>query len=136
MPQRAVSAGAGEGTRPIQPSLLGRPTPKQRLFRHRFVATAVILALADAGRLAAQATQVIELGAPDLAAPHHLDRIDHRRIQRKDALDAFAIRNLAHREILVEAAAGTADAHALIGLHARALALDHLDVDDDGIART
>src|SRR5262249_5785593 len=61
--------------------------------------------------------------------------VDHRRVQREDALDALAVRNLAHREILVEALAGAADAHALIGLHAGALALDHLDVDDHGVAR-
>ncbi len=54
----------------------------------------------------------------------------------KHALDAFAIGNLADGEILVHPAAGPADAHALIGLHAGALALDHLDVDAHRIART
>ena len=54
----------------------------------------------------------------------------------KHALDALAIGDLAHGEILVDAAAGAADAHALIGLHAGALALDHLDVDADRIAGT
>src|ERR1700687_4921878 len=95
----------------------------RRLLRRRFLTAAVLLALADAGRLAAQAAQVIELGAPDLAAPHHLDRVDHRRIERKHALDAFAIRDFPHGEAFAQAAAGSADAHALIGLHARALAL-------------
>src|ERR1700736_5533821 len=84
--------------------------------------------LDDAGRLAAQAAQVIELGAAHLAAAHHLDRIDHRRIEREHALDALAVGDLAHGEVLVEARAGAADADALIGLHAAALALDHLDV--------
>ena len=32
-------------------------------------------------------------------------------------------------------AAGAADADALVGLHAAALAFDHLDVDDHGVAR-
>src|SRR6202008_778308 len=91
---------------------------------------------ADAGRLAAPSAQVIQLGAPHLAATDDLDRVDHRRIERKHALDALAVRDLAHREVLVEAVAGAADAHALVGLHARALALDHLDVDDQGVART
>src|ERR1700716_2745165 len=131
----SVNADSGEADEAIPPAP-ARPTDGgQRLFRHRFFAAAVLLALADAGRLAAQAAQVIELGAPDLAAADHLDRVDHRRIKRKDALDAFPIGDLADREVLVQPAAGAADAHALIGLHARALALDHLDVDDDRVPR-
>src|SRR5436190_7482671 len=87
---------------------------------------AAFLLLGDARLLAAQATQVIELGAAHLAAAHELDRIDHRRIERKDALDAFAVGNLAHREAFIDAAARAGDAQALIGLHAGALALAHL----------
>src|ERR1700738_4275128 len=90
--------------------------------------------LDDAGRLAAQIAQVIEFRAAHLAAAHHLDRIDHRRHHREDAFHAFAVGNLAHRKALVEACAGAADADAFIGLHARAVAFDHLDVDDHGIA--
>src|SRR5262249_48080649 len=92
--------------------------------------------LDDAGALAAQAAQVIELGPAHFAAAHHLDRVDHRRIQREHALDALAVRNLAHGEILVEARAGAADADALIGLDAAALALYHLDVHDHRVAGT
>ena len=54
----------------------------------------------------------------------------------EDALDALAIGDLAYREILVDPATGAADAHALISLHAGALALDHLDVDAHGVAGT
>src|SRR5207245_9112833 len=89
----------------------------------------IVLLLGDARLLAAQTAQVIELGAAHLAAAHDLDRVDHRRIEREHALDALAIGDLAHREALVDAAAGARDAHAVIRLHARALALDHLDVD-------
>ena len=95
----------------------------------------MVLPLGDAGRLAAAAAQIIELGAAHLAAAHDLDRVDHRRIEREHALDAFAVGNLAHREILVEAGAGAADADAFIGLHAALFALDDLDVDDERIAR-
>src|SRR3981081_2836636 len=97
---------------------------------------AMVLSLGDARGLAAAAAQIIELGAAHLAAAHDLDRIDHRRIEREHALDALAVGNLAYREALVDAAAGARDAHTLIGLHARALALDHLDVDDHGVARS
>src|SRR4051794_38327073 len=88
----------------------------------------------DAGRLAAQLAQVIQLGATHLAAAHHLDRVDHRRHHGEHTLDAFAVGNLADGEALVEASAGAADADAFIGLHAAAVAFDHLDVDDQGIA--
>src|SRR5665213_1755820 len=95
---------------------------------------ALALLLDDAGRLAAQIAQVIQLGATHLAAAHHLDRVDHRRHHREDALDAFAVGNLANGKTLVEAAAAAADADAFIGLHAGAIAFDHLDVDDQGVA--
>src|SRR5262249_49479840 len=94
-----------------------------------------VLLLDDAGRLAAQIAQVIELGAAHLAAAHHLDRVDHRRQHGEHALHALAIGDLAHPHALVDAAAGPADAHAFIGLHAGAIAFDHLDVDDHGVAR-
>src|ERR1700722_12790301 len=90
--------------------------------------------LDDAGRLAAQIAQVIQLGAAHLAAAHHLDRVDHRRHHGEYAFDAFAVGDLAHRKTLVETATGAADADAFIGLHARAIAFDHLDVDDHGVA--
>src|SRR3990170_4718871 len=54
----------------------------------------------------------------------------------EDALHAVAIGNLAHGEVLVDPAPGASDAYALIGLHAGALALDHLDVDAHGVAGT
>src|SRR5258706_7878307 len=95
-----------------------------------------ILLLDDAGRLAAQVAQVIQFRAAHLAAAHHLDRIDHRRHHRKDAFHAFAVGNLAHGKTLVEPGAGAADANTFIGLHARAIAFDHLDVDDHGVARS
>src|ERR1700761_182209 len=82
---------------------------------------AVRLLLDDAGRLAAQIAKIIKLGATHLAATHHLDRVDHRRHHREDALDAFAVGNLANGKALVEAATGAADADAFIGLHARAV---------------
>src|SRR5690606_31407182 len=74
----------------------------------------------NAGRLAPAVAQVIELGAAHLAAAHDLHTFHHRRIDREHALHAFAVGNLADREILLEARAGTRDHHALIGLHAGA----------------
>src|SRR5581483_6629874 len=81
-----------------------------------------LLALDNARRLAAAAAQVIELGAAHAAPSHHLDRVDQRRMDREDALDALAVGNLTHGEVLVEPAARAADAHAFIGLNAAPLA--------------
>src|SRR5262249_8390812 len=97
-------------------------------------ANLALLLLDDAGGFAAPAAQVIELGAAHFAAAHDLDRVDHRRIEREHALDALAVGNFSYREVLVEPAAGAADAHALIGLHTAAVALDHLDVDEHRVA--
>src|SRR3569833_2388306 len=60
--------------------------------------TGILDALADAGSLAGAAAQVIERGAAHLALADHDDRVDQRGIDREDALDAFAIGELAHRE--------------------------------------
>src|SRR5262249_5379108 len=92
-------------------------------------------ALGDARRLAAAAAQVIELGAADLAAAHQLDAGDPRAVEREDALDAFAVGDLAHGEGGVQPGILAGDADALEGLDALARALDHLDVDDDRVAR-
>src|SRR5436190_11040942 len=92
------------------------------------------LLLGNARLLAAQSAQVIELCAADLATAHDLDRVEHRRIEREYALDPLTVRNLAHREALVDAATRARDAQALIGLYARALALDDLHVDDQRVA--
>src|SRR6185437_3647420 len=93
-----------------------------------------VLAFGNAGGLAAPSSQIIELGATHAAPAYHLDRVDQRRMDGEDALDALAIGNLAHGEILVHPAAGAPDAYALIGLHAAALALDHLDVDANRVS--
>src|SRR5437764_12200970 len=104
-----------------------------RCLRLRDLAGAAVLLLGDARLLAAQAAQVIELGAAHLAAAHDLDRVDHRRIERKHTLDALAIGILAHDEVLVEPEAGAPDAHALICLHAAALAFHYLVHDYDRV---
>src|SRR5262249_26222088 len=76
----------------------------------------------------------IEFGAAYLAAAHDLDRIDHRRKHREHTLHALTIRNFPNSEAFVQPSAGAANADALIGLHARAVAFDHLAVDDDSVA--
>src|SRR5450631_1749947 len=58
----------------------------------------VLALLLDAGLLAAEVAQVVELGAPHVAARHDLDLVDDGRVQREGALDADAVAHLADRE--------------------------------------
>src|SRR6266852_1933826 len=91
--------------------------------------------LADARALARARSHVIELGAAHVAFPLQLDRVDRRGISLKGALDALARGHLAHGERGIDAAVLLGDHHALVGLHALALAFDDADVDDHGVAR-
>jgi len=63
------------------------------------------------------------------------DRCDQRGIQLKGTLNAFAGRDLANDEVRVQATVATGDHHAFVGLGALARTFDHVDIDDDGIAR-
>src|SRR5665213_2794030 len=105
--------------------------------RHRVEAALVEmlpLALVDAGRLAGQAAQEIELGTAHGAAAHHLDLGDARRIEREDALDTLAVGDLAQREVGIDARILARNAYAFEGLDAFALALDHLDANLERVA--
>src|SRR5207249_7662805 len=102
-----------------------------------------LLVLARVGKLLANArglsrpvAEVVELGAAHVAFALDLDRGEQRRIGLESTLDAFAARNLAHDERRVEPAIALRDDHALVGLHALALAFDDAHVDDDGISRS
>src|SRR3954452_7821507 len=92
-------------------------------------------ALGDTGGFTATVTKVVQLRAANGATAHDLDGVDIGRIDRENALDAFAVGNLADREALLEAAAVAGDADALIGLHAGALAFLDLHVHDHRVAR-
>src|SRR5262249_45701796 len=105
---RRASCPASDRAAPItKPASTIDPRRRRRLallrgLVHCFVGAAMVLLLDDAGALAAQAAQVIELGAAHLAAAHDFDRVDHRRIEREHAFHALAVGNLAHGEILVQ----------------------------------
>src|SRR5262245_7285170 len=62
-------------------------------------------ALLDARRLAALATEVVELGAAHLALAPHLHAGDQRRMVGEDALDALARHHAPHGERAARAAA-------------------------------
>src|SRR5690606_34833872 len=90
--------------------------------------------LADPGSLAAELAEVVQLRAPDGAATLDLHLGDVRAVQRKHALHAFAMGNLAHRERGIEAAVAPCDDDTLVGLQTLAVAFLHPDLDDDGVA--
>src|SRR5262249_36026911 len=127
-------AGYADRNRQTPISSANPPYGSLRGLLHRLGGCAMVLLLHNARRFAAPSAQEGELGAAHFAAAHNLDGVDHRGIERKDAFHAFAIGDLANGKILVQAGTGAPDADALIGLDARALALDHLIVDEQRIA--
>ena len=92
-------------------------------------------ALADARPLADAAAQVVELGAPDVAAGGDLDPLDLRRVHRERALHADAERRLADREGLADALALALDHHAFEDLGTAASALNDLEMDANAVTR-
>ena len=88
-----------------------------------------------ARRLALQIAQVVQLRAPHPRRAHDFDLLNRRRVQREDALDALAERHLADGERRARAAAVQADDDAFEDLDALLVALAHLHVHADGVAR-
>src|SRR3954447_17496222 len=88
---------------------LGRGVVQDAALDH-FLGTGVA-ALADAGALADTAAQVVQLGAPHIAAGRDLDPLDLGRVQRERALDTHAEGLLANGEGLADALALTLDHH-------------------------
>src|SRR4051794_36382810 len=94
-----------------------------------------LLLLAHARLLADLAAEVVELRAADVADRLHLDLVDLGRMQGERPLDADAEGLLADGERLARASALALDHDALEDLDPAALALDHLEVHADGVAR-
>src|SRR5262245_55541160 len=93
------------------------------------------VALADAGRLAAQGAQEIKFGSAYAPVFDDVDVIDDRRVEREDALDAHAERGLAHCDRLTDAFPATRDYNPLERLQPLlGLALLDPNVNADGVA--
>src|SRR5947208_5306929 len=92
--------------------------------------------LLDLRRLTAQFAQVVQLGAPDVAAGHDLDLLHDRGVQREGPLDTDAEADLADREGLLQATTLAADHDTLEDLDAGPVALDDLDVHLHGVTGT
>src|SRR6202142_4452604 len=92
---------------------------EEGLFRHRSGRHRLKLFDAlDARRLALPSSQIIQLGAADASLANHLDRADHGRMRRENALDADAKAHAAHRETLSQKFTPAAHHHALERLNA------------------
>src|ERR1700734_976173 len=92
----------------------------------------------DAGGLALALAEVVQLGRAHAAGTHDLDRADHRRVHREDALHTNTETHAAHGERFAGKLAAAAHNHAFERLDAFliALAFFQADVNLDGIART
>src|ERR1700691_5376999 len=95
----------------------------------------VLPALLDPRGLAAQVTEVVQLGAADAAARDRLDLVDRRAVHRERALNANPVAHLAHGEGLTQAAALAPDHDTLEDLNAGAVAFRHLNVHLEGVTR-
>src|ERR1700719_3204426 len=88
----------------------------------------------DPRGLAGQIAQVVELGAAHVAAALDGDLADGRAVGLEHALDALAVRDLAHRERGVESAVAARDHDPLVRLHTLTVAFHHLDLHHHGVA--
>src|SRR5262249_18473742 len=110
-------------------------TPEESAYRTHGAAGGSTLDLFfDAGGLARQIAQVVQLGAAHVAAALHLDVLDRGTVQLEHAFHALAVTDLAHGDRGVEAAVAARDDHAFIGLGTLAVAFLHLHVHHDGVA--
>src|SRR5689334_17423434 len=98
-------------------------------FRHRDAH----LLLLDAGRLAREMTEVVQLGATDASAADDVNLGEHRAVHREDALDADAVGDLANGERLADTTAAARDADALEGLDPLLFAFLHAHVDAERV---
>src|SRR5690606_19390190 len=109
--------------------------PVRAAAAHGATGRSALRLLADTSGLAAQGSQVVQLGATDAAAAYHRDGLDGRRVHREDALDADPCRDLAHGERLAGTAALPRDAHTLERLKPLLVAFAHANVHTERIPR-
>src|SRR5204862_4745428 len=98
-------------------------------------AGAVLAQLPDPSLLPDLATEVVQLGPVHVADRRDLDLVDLRRVERERPLDTDAEGLLADSERLARAGPLALEDDSLEDLDPVALALDHLEVDADGVPR-
>ena len=88
----------------------------------------------DSGGLACALAQVIELGTADMSAPLNRYLLDARRMDKENALYADALKNAAHGQSRVYAAAMSLDDDPFVALRPLLTAFPDFDEDFDRIA--
>src|ERR1700758_92738 len=83
--------------------------------------------------LAFASTKIIQSGATNTSLLLHLDFCDARRVQRENSLDAFAIRDAAHRECFVESTPFTSNHDSREYLDSLFVTFYHPRVNADGV---
>src|ERR1700722_5421839 len=91
--------------------------------------------LFDPRGLARQVAQVVQLRATHAATTLDRDLADRRAVGLEHALDALAVRDLAHGERRVQSTVADGDDDAFVRLDALAIAFDDLHLHDHGVAR-
>src|SRR5690606_20114395 len=131
---RTTPAASSTSTRQTAAATTGwgrrRPCTRSRVIP----GSGVVALLLDAGLLAREVAQVVQLRAAHIAAGDDLDLVDGRGVHGEHALHADAEGDLADAEGLAHAVALTADDVALEDLDTGAVALDDLHVHLDVVA--
>src|SRR5512141_2079512 len=113
----AATTGPASGPRPASStptrSISWAQAARSRWSEGRSAIGLALALLLDARGLAAQRTEIVELGAADPAAAHQLERGDRGAVDREHPLDADAGRHLPNGEVLADAAAPLGDDDAL-----------------------
>src|SRR5437879_3304472 len=92
-------------------------------------------ALANASLPADLAAQVVKASLAHVAVAQHVDLVDAGRVDHESPLDADAVSDTPHREVLAQAAARDPDDCAFENLDSLARALDDFRVHLYGVAR-
>src|ERR1700704_5586645 len=134
-PRSSPTSRAKIASSTMRCSTLRRPSrPRHRPEKNeRSVMMASDLFLDPRG-LAGQIAQVVELGAAHAAATLDGDLADGRAVGLEHALDALAVRDLAHRERGVESAVAARDHDTFVRLHTLTVPFHHLDLHHHGVA--
>src|SRR5271156_3974451 len=100
------------------------------MFEH----AAHLFALAQAGGLAPQLTKGVEFSAPHPAGAHHVDMIDHGRVERENALNSLAKTDLPNGDGFAQAGILAGNHGSFKCLKAFFITFFNLDVHADGVA--
>ena len=95
----------------------------------------LLIALAQAGCFAPQSAQIVKLGAAYASCSDQIDMVDHRRVDREDALHAVTEADLSHRDGLAHPTILAREHGSFKGLQPLFITFSDSDVYANGVAR-